>query len=465
MSVWQYRERKLADVRAIVRTMSAAVGVGPMSMSRSLPVSALLLVALAVVSATSPRPATAQSIYVDRQGPSGEQVLSLPYAFYNESFGAAAGYVYGAVATPQPQSAIIATAMVGTKGSAMVALLGKDIRVPGFDRLFVDPVFSFGYFGENDIYTDGNPRFPDERSGSNDSSENDFINGDGWDNFARLRFQYLLPIGDGRDEIVRTVEIDRGLLRDDAAPNLALTPWRSGRSYLQFRPFYRSQEIDGDDFFGELETNGIDVSFYWDNRDFIPSPERGQSLLLEFSRDFGWFNSSNSWTALQGEYDQYFSFGANSRFRQRVLAFDIWTAYSPTWRETSSGDIENGPPPYAGATLGGLWRLRGFPSERFSDKAAIYYAAELRLIPEWNPFTKMPTLQKQLGVQWLQFVPFVEIGRVAPKWDVEELHSDMKWSAGLGIRAWAKGIVVRVDTAASDEGVGVMMMVSQPFQF
>ncbi len=465
MSVWQCRERKLGDVRAILRTMSAAVGVGVVSMPRSLPASALLLVALAVVSAAIPRPATAQSNYVDRQGPSGGQVLSLPYGFYNESFGAAAGYVYGAVATPQPQSAIIATAMVGTKGSAMVALLGKDIRVPGFDRLFVDPVFSFGYFGENDIYTDGNPRFPDERSGSNDSSENDFINGDGWDNFARLRFQYLLPIGDGRDEIVRTVEIDRGLLRDDAAPNLALTPWRSGRSYLQFRPFYRSQEIDGDDIFGELGTNGIDVSFYWDNRDFIPSPERGQSLLLEFSRDFGWFNSSNSWTALQGEYDQYFSFGANSRFRQRVLAFDIWTAYSPTWRETSSGDIENGPPPYAGATLGGLWRLRGFPSERFSDKAAIYYAAELRLIPEWNPFTKMPTLQKQLGVQWLQFVPFVEIGRVAPKWDVEELHSDMKWSAGLGIRAWAKGIVVRVDTAASDEGVGVMMMVSQPFQF
>ncbi len=87
------------------------------------------------------------------------------------------------------------------------------------------------------------------------------------------------------------------------------------------------------------------------------------------------------------------------------------------------------------------------------------------MIPEWNPFTKMRTVQEYLGVQWLQFVPFVEIGRVAPEWDLEELHSDMKWSAGLGLRAWAKGIVVRVDTAVSDEGVGVMMMVSQPFQF
>ena len=87
------------------------------------------------------------------------------------------------------------------------------------------------------------------------------------------------------------------------------------------------------------------------------------------------------------------------------------------------------------------------------------------MIPEWNPFTKLPALQKHVGVQWLQFVPFVEIGRVASEWDLDELHSDMKWNVGLGLRAWAKGIVVRVDTAVSDEGVGVVMMVSQPFQF
>jgi hypothetical protein len=62
-------------------------------------------------------------------------------------------------------------------------------------------------------------------------------------------------------------------------------------------------------------------------------------------------------------------------------------------------------------------------------------------------------------------VPFVEIGRVAPEWDLNNLHSSMKWDVGLGLRAMAKGLVVRVDTAGSDEGVGVQMMVSQPFQF
>ncbi len=40
-----------------------------------------------------------------------------------------------------------------------------------------------------------------------------------------------------------------------------------------------------------------------------------------------------------------------------------------------------------------------------------------------------------------------------------------QWDAGLGIRAFAKGLVVRIDTAVSDEGVWVQMMVNQPFQF
>lgn len=109
--------------------------------------------------------------------------------------------------------------------------------------------------------------------------------------------------------------------------------------------------------------------------------------------------------------------------------------------------------------------MRAYPSQRFNDRAAIYYAAELRVIPRWNPFDGWPWLQKYLEVAWWQWVPFVEIGRVASSWSLDELHSDMKWDAGFGIRAMAKGLVVRVDTAFSKEGFGVQMMVSQPFQF
>jgi outer membrane protein assembly factor BamA len=214
-----------------------------------------------------------------------------------------------------------------------------------------------------------------------------------------------------------------------------------------------------------VKTNGLDSSLFLDNRDFASNPSKGFGLRGKVSRDFGWFNSSDSWTNLEGELDVYFPFKMGSWLRQGVLALNHWTSYSPTWDEKSDGTISNRPPAYTGSTLGGLWRMRGFPTQRFNDKAATYYAAELRLIPEWNPFNNWPRVQKYVGIKWLQFVPFLEIGRVAPEWSFSRLHSDMKWDAGLGIRAWAQGIVIRIDTAFSNEGAGLQMMIAQPFQF
>ena len=54
---------------------------------------------------------------------------------------------------------------------------------------------------------------------------------------------------------------------------------------------------------------------------------------------------------------------------------------------------------------------------------------------------------------------------MAPSWNVKDLHTDLKWDAGLGLRLWAKGLVARINVAGSDEGFGVAMMVNQPFQF
>jgi hypothetical protein len=109
--------------------------------------------------------------------------------------------------------------------------------------------------------------------------------------------------------------------------------------------------------------------------------------------------------------------------------------------------------------------MRGYPSQRFSDKAAVYYSAELRMVPEWNFLDRIPLLEERVGVEWIQLVGFVETGRVAPEYNFDELHSDLKWNVGVGLRAWAKGLVVRVDAAYSEEGAGVQMMVGQPFQF
>ena len=75
-----------------------------------------------------------QSIRVGPDGEFSEQTLSLPYAFYNDSFGLAVGYVYGVVGRPQKQATLLATVMAGTKGSAMGFLIGRDLQIPASHR-------------------------------------------------------------------------------------------------------------------------------------------------------------------------------------------------------------------------------------------------------------------------------------------------------------------------------------------
>ena len=86
----------------------------------------------------------------------------------------------------------------------------------------------------------------------------------------------------------------------------------------------------------------------------------------------------------------------------------------------------------------------------------------MRLIPKWNPLGDMKLL-KFLDIDWWQFVPFVEVGRVAPNLSMSELNSDMKWDVGLGLRFMAQKAVFRIDTAVTDGAWSTWAMVSQPF--
>jgi Omp85 superfamily domain len=409
--------------------------------------------------------AKAQAIYTDKDGNFAPQTLSVPYAFYNDDLGVSGGWVYGVSGGPQDQSTVLITGMIGSEGAGILSLLGSDLLVPNTERWFVDPVFTVSLLSNTDVYTNGNPNYPNQRSGSNDSSPENFVSGEGKEIYLTARFKYLLPIGEGRDEIIETIKIDNGFPVDlsKAEPN-SLNFTEHGRTYLEVVPFYRNLSLDNDEDFRNLKTNGLEFNIKWDNRDFKANPTEGHSITTKSAFDFGLFDSTNSWNSLSVEVDQYASFGSSKYLRQNTLAFDFWTAYSPSW-DDNNGVISNRPPAYAGPNLGGLWRMRAYPSQRFSDQSAIYYSAEWRLTPKWNPFDNYPKLQEYIGVEWLQFVPFIEVGRVAPSYDLGELHSDMKVSGGFGIRAWAKGIVVRADIATSDESTSVQMMVSQPFQF
>jgi hypothetical protein len=391
--------------------------------------------------------------------------ISVPFAFYNELFGFAGGYSWARDGFLQPQANLVLSGMAGTSGSGMLYLKSRNLLVPGFERLFADPMAIIGYSRGNDVYADGNPGYAAQRAGSNGSAYGNYITGNGWDNFARVTFRYLLPVGWGRDHLVDDYRLDRGILVAGASGGASPNPLDSGKTFLVARPFWASQTLRSSGVDVSQKTNGVDLMLNWDNRDFFTNPSVGQSLTLRWSRDFGAFGSTSPWTAVAAEVDQYFSLGASDWFRQQVLAFDVWTAGTPSWRARADGKIENRPPTYAGATLGGWWRMRGYRIARFSDDAAIYYSAEYRMIPRWNPFDACRWVQDRVGIQWIQLVPFAELGRVAPSWDVGELHRSMKWDLGLGLRFLARTILVRVDVGASPEGAAVQMMVEQPFQY
>lgn len=395
------------------------------------------------------------------------KTLTVPYAFYNENLQFAVGATYGISGWPQENASLLTSGLLSTNGSRAIYLFGYNLQAPYFERLFIEPELGTGQYGVFESYLDGNPDYPDERAGSNESSEDNFIEGRGGDDFARLRFKCLLPLGHGRDTIINTYVLDRGLLVGGSTGGDFWNPLESGRTYLEVKPFYRRQDVKSEDYPIEEvnKTTGVEFALHHDNTDYRYNPTTGSEQRFAITRDWGKGYSTNPWTVVEAEYSKFINLGDTKNFRQRVLAFNFWTANCLTWdssRIEGGDEVFHRPPLFAGATLGGLDRMRGFPAARFHDQAAIYYAFECRLMPEWHPLGEVELLDP-LELAWWQFVPFFELGRVAPAWNLDLLHTDMKWDAGIGVRAMAKRLVVRLDLAYSDEGSGIQMMVGHPF--
>ncbi len=410
-----------------------------------------------------------QSIVIEKGKSFEPKTFYLPYAFHYDSFGTSLGFVAGINGKPQKQMSLLATVIAGSNDALALYAIARDVQMPFAERIFVDADLALSRFGDINSYANGNPAFSHEQAGSNDSSARNYIDGRGSDNLARVKFRYLLPMGNAKNEIINTLVLEKGILSEGKVGGDSWNPLESGKTYLEAKPFWRTQTVHSEYRLSERVTDGVEFSFFRENTDFPKNPSRGSTLRARYTQDWGWFASSNPYNVVDIEWSKYFSFGGSNKFRQRVLAFDFWTANVLSWDDyntrNNSQKVYHRPPPYAGAMLGGLWRMRAYPTSRFNDQAAIYYAMEYRMIPEWNPFAKMEWVQKHIEIAWWQWVPFVEAGRVAPNWNVDTLHSKMQWDVGFGIRAMAKGMTVRIDTAVSPEGWGINMMIGHPFQF
>lgn len=418
--------------------------------------------------AGSPSACRAQYILEDVSDPKRYEpgTMAVPIAYYLQGLrgaGGAAGYSDGLFQTQVQEYEFL----LGSSDGSYGGVVGLDsLQLLPFNRLFLD--FDITYFrterDENNI--SGNRHFPNQTGGANNSSEFDFIASPSNDLIGNFYFKYLLPIGNGRDTIIDHYRLREGLLDANASGGTSFDPLVSGRTFLEIAPRLeymdvRSRHAQRD----QWDTDNLQFAAIYDNRDWPLTPSRGNLTTLSITRDFGIFGSSNPWTDLSAEFAEYIPLGQSKVFRQEVLALDAWTNYSPTWHQHGPPghlDVSTAPPFYDGAELGGMYKMRAFPEERFHDRAGVYGCAELRLIPYWNPFREIPIL-KSSDLAWLQFVAFAEVGRVADEYTFEKLFSNVKTDGGVGIRIMTQNTVVRFDLAGSTEGVQFWANLDQAF--
>jgi hypothetical protein len=399
-----------------------------------------------------------------KTGHTQKRFLAVPFPYFNDTIGSGIGVAAIAEGYIQDQMLTVCSGMFGTDGNYLTFLMVRDYHVPFMKQLILNPQISVGSFSDVLTYTMDNPDFPDDDAGSNDSDKDNYIKADGDDFWFEFNMKYLLPIGNGKKHIYSNKKLDNGLLVSAKPGGTSWNPLDSGRTYVEFTPFYRNQDLVADEKI-EQKTAGFDFALTFDNQDFSVNPSNGSYYQIYVSRDWGEFGSSRPWTVMGGEANKYFDLGTSETARQRVLALSFWTVDCLTWNSSHTENQEevfHRPPTYKGATLGGLFRLRGYPSTRFNDRSAIYYGLEYRHTLNWNPLKRF-TLNGRLDVGWFQLVGFSEIGRVAPNWSLDGLHKDMKWCLGAGVRTMVNNLIIRADLAASEEDAILQLFIGQPF--
>ncbi len=388
----------------------------------------------------------------------------LPYVFSTESLETGGGLAVLGAGFLRPELGFAATAFYTGNDSWLLGGFVRNLRLGEQGRLFLDGAAQGSHFTQQRFYEGVDPE-TGVRFGSNDSGKDQFVSGPTDDLYLRLALRYVLPLGAGREAPLTLFRTRRGMRVSEPRGGYVWNPLSSGRTLAGMRLFYRNRDLQKRDG-GKApaaRTNGVELWLDYDNTDFLPNPSFGSRQKLVFVADPGWLDSSNSWTNLALEVSKYLGLGRTRWFRQRVLTLGFWTSYTPTWRvDPSTGEVAHRPPPGFGSTLGGYDRLRAYPSSRFMDKAAVYYAAELRLTPQVNGLETLPLI-KQFEIDWWQVAAFVEAGRVGPDYDGALFLDDLKWDVGLGVRLMAFRQPVRLDWAYSDEGHAIWAMIGQPF--
>lgn len=384
------------------------------------------------------RLALTASLFVSAYSMSAEKDSAfLPFYFSTETLGHTFGVAGVAKGVGQPQAALFGMALYSEKESYVGFVSAFNYALA--DQLLFSTQMYQAQFNDNPYYLG--------EQGSNDSQTGQKTITNGFEQNYQFEFKYLLPWGNvkrhglmGAFQPIREVSF--------------ASPIESGVSSVVLTPFYSSRELD---IYNKADkASGFKFSFDWDNRDSVRNPTKGSHTSLDITAGADRWQSEDIWTKWEFQNSQYYALGPLGEwFDQQVLAFDFYTADTPSWSRVK-------PPEQDQIRLGGLYRLRGYTSGRYHGRSAVHYSAEYRVLPDWQPLDGIPLIN-YYDLPWWQWVVFAEVGRVADEYDAKTLHSDMKWNLGGAVRFQVEGIVVRAEVAqGADEGT-FRVMINQPF--
>jgi hypothetical protein len=377
----------------------------------------------------------------------------------------------------QPQTTLVASLFGGTSEDIVINgqadeanfsggfLSFSNYKLPFTNRVFFSLLALKSYFPKQRYYFEGD----------NDSSQDKGLTTSGDSDFFNTTFEYVLPIGEGLDNPEGLYTLQDGFAQNrEGYGNGA--PFITGRTSIGVKTFYQENSFENWTAF-ELwkdgkststptwSTNGLRFFLAHDNTDFDLNPSRGYHFDLQYSKDFGDGDSTQSWDFLEFKFNKYYSLDTFSFTQQNVLALSVWTGYSFSWdndKEIVPGINADRPPTWEGARLGGFSRMRGYETNRFSDKAVFYATAEYRAVLDYNPLKKNTLVP--VAVDWFQVVAFVEAGRVNDQYNFD-LLTDLKYDVGISLRSMVAQLPVRFDVAYGDEGANMWVMIQHPFDF
>ncbi len=368
----------------------------------------------------------------------------LPFYFSTDTLGGTFGIAGVAKGVGQPQAALFGMGLYSEKDSYIGFLSAFNYALSP-NLLFSTQMYQ-ARFNESPYYLG--------EQGKNNASVDSLTITNGDEQKYKFEFRYLLPWGNvkahglfGAFQPVRDVQF--------------ASPLESGVSSIFFTPFYSSRELDVYSDKKEQAT-GFSLTFDWDNRDSVRNTTHGSRTSLDFTLGTDRSQSQDTWLKWVFQNSHYYALGSlGNLFDQQVLAFDFYTADTPTWNKCNGG-ICSRPPEQEQVRLGGLYRLRGYTGGRYHGRSAIHYSIEYRALPEWQPLDDIPIIN-YYEMPWWQWVAFIEVGRVADDYNLKTLHEDMKWTLGGAVRFQVEGVVVRAEVAkAADEGT-FRVMINQPF--